>query len=207
MVRVTGFTQMPDHVIRMYVDDPTGKENNRSDNELRTRYPRAGVQLRIVLGRQMEEPVTLDVPVDEVPDHRQHHNDYRHLAVALQQQGEDERTLEIVELKEQEEQPVRCTLCYTAVEREGLEIEVQHHEEHRTLHQQPAYFVVQRRSPFLRTHFSITCVHKIQGDKYDKAHQKHDVQQVVKEINRVDIFYRHSCLLFSHSQKSMQRYK
>ena len=68
-----------------------------------------------IIGRYMEEEIALDITVDDIPDDRHEHDSKRHFAFALQQEGEDERTLEIMELKNEEEYPVRRILRHSAV--------------------------------------------------------------------------------------------
>ena len=174
---------MTNNVIRMDVDAPTCHKNNRSDDELRCLHPRRGVELRIILRGQMEEPVTLDITVDEVPRHGEQHDNQWHLTIPFQQEREDERALHVMELKQQKEHPIRSIHRHAVILRKGLEIEVQHYKEHRALHQQPAHFVVNRRTPFLGTHLTVTGIHKIKGHKYHQTYQEHNVQQVIKKLN------------------------
>ena len=117
-----------------------------------------------VFRRDMEQEITLNITVNQIPNHREEHNNYRHLALSLQQEGEDKRTLEIMEFKDQEENPIR-RLLYDRRQRRitpGLEVLVQHHKKYRAFHQQPAGFVVHGRTPFLCSHLAVSGIHKIQ---------------------------------------------
>ena len=58
MVRVTRFTQVTNHVIRMHIDDPTREEDDRTDDELRREHPTRCIQLRIILRSKVEQPIT-----------------------------------------------------------------------------------------------------------------------------------------------------
>ena len=60
MVRVTGFTQVADHMIGMHIDDPTGKEDERTDDETRIGEPSLRIKLGIIriTRRNMEQALT-----------------------------------------------------------------------------------------------------------------------------------------------------
>ena len=55
----------------------------------------------------MEEPFTLNIAVYDVPDDGEEHNDNRHLSFSLEQEREDKRALEVMELEDKEEYPIR----------------------------------------------------------------------------------------------------
>ena len=162
-------------MIGMHIDAPTGKEDDRTDDELRRCYPSCGIQMRIILRRKVEQPITLDITVNQVPRNRKQHDDHRHFALAFEQEREYERTLEIMEFKNQKECPIRSVHGDSSIQRKGLEIQIQDHQKYRALHEQPTYFVIDGRSPFLRTHLAVAGVHEIQRDENYQAHNKHDV--------------------------------
>jgi hypothetical protein len=110
-----------------------------------------------------------------------------------------------MELKNEEENPIRYILRDASVHVKRLEIEVHQDKEHRTFHEQPAYLVVDGGTPFIRTHLSIPRVHKIQGHEHNKTYQEHNVQQVIKEFNGVDIFHTISVLFLFFDRQTVRK--
>ena len=175
MVGIARLAQVADHVVGVQIDDESAQEDHCADDEPRITHP-IGV-IRRIHRCDVEQPVALHVAVNQVPRHRQAHDDHRHLTVATHQKWEDKRALEIMQLKNKEEQQVRYIAAhgrYTP--------QVQHGYKHRHLHQKPAYLVVDGRSPFLGTHLAVTGIYKIQCHKYNKSYQCHHKQEVVKEF-------------------------
>jgi hypothetical protein len=83
--------------------------------------------------------------------------------------------LEIVELEYEEENQIR-----------KLEFnfrhspEVEHHDKDRHLHEAPSHFVVDSRSPFLSTHFAITSIYEVEGNKHNQSYKKEDKEKIMK---------------------------
>ena len=92
-----------------------------------------------------------------------------------------------MELEDEEEYPIGGIHRDSVVHRERLEVLVEHHEEDGALHEQPAHLVVHTGAPLIRTHLAVAGIDEIEGYKHDEAYQKHDKQQVVKEINSMYI--------------------
>ena len=182
MIGVARLAQVADHVVGVQIDNESAQEDHCTDDEPWITHP-IGV-IRRIHRCDVEQPVALHVAVNQVPRHRQAHDDHRHLAVAAHQQREDKRALEIMQLKDQEEQQVRNIAAH------GRDSpQVQHGNKHRHLHQKPAYLVVDGRSPLLGAHLAVTGVNKIQRHKHDKANQSHYKQEVVKEFYRVQMIH------------------
>ena len=169
---------MTDHIIGVHIDDESCDEDHRTDDEPRVSYPRLAI--RAVHRCDVEQPVALYVAVDQVPRHRQTHDHNRHLTVAAHEHREDERALEVVHLKQQEEQQVRDLTAYRR-----YAPQVNHRDEHRHFHQKPADLVVDGRPPLLGTHLAVTGIHKVQRHEDHKSHQRHHEQEIVEEFNRV----------------------
>ena len=105
MVGIAGLAQVADDMIGVEIDDESAQEDHCTDDEPRITHP-IGV-IRRIHRCDVEQPVALHVAVNQVPRHRQAHDDYRHLAIATHQQREDKRALEIMQLKNKKEQQVR----------------------------------------------------------------------------------------------------
>jgi hypothetical protein len=110
----------------------------------------------------MEEPIALDIAIDQIPHHREKHDDQRHLTIALEQEREDEGTLEIVKLENQEEDQIWQLELHV---RNSPQIE--HYHKHRHLHETPTHLIINSGPPLVGTHLTITRIHKIQCHKHD----------------------------------------
>ena len=164
MLGVARLAQVAHNVVGTPIDGDASDEDDGADDELRGRQPVG----RVLVGKE-EDPVALNETVHEVEEHAHQHDGDRHLVFALQQQREDERTVEVVELK-QAEQHERYQFARTL----GRQAQEQHNEKHRALHQHPGHFVVDGGSPFAAHHFAVAGFHEIERDEYDQSDGRYD---------------------------------
>ena len=91
--------KIADHAVGVQVHDHPEQEQRSAEDELRRPEPGN----RVVVGRrEEEEPAALHDGVERVEQRPRDDDGNRHLALPLHQQRKDERSLEVVELKEDE---------------------------------------------------------------------------------------------------------
>ena len=96
-------TQVANDMVRMDIDVHPRDENHETRNELGCRQPIGAI---IVIRRNVEYPPALHQGIQHVECHAHDNDGKRHQALAAHQEREHERTLEVMQLKqEQEGQP------------------------------------------------------------------------------------------------------
>ena len=140
MAGVAGLAQVADDVVGMQVDAHSHEEEQEADEGVRLEQV---IQARSGLhAGEPEDASRLHHPVEHIEHDAHCHDAERHPAFSFHQEGEDEGTLQVVQLEEQEEKVLRhresrATLCPKD----------EHHDEYRGLHQHPAELVVDAGSP------------------------------------------------------------
>jgi hypothetical protein len=126
----------------------------------------------------------LHIAVYEIEDYAERHYDEGHLAVALHQQREDKRALEIVQLEHQEKDYIRQRKTHaTAAPHEN------HHKKHGALHEHPAHFVVDGRTPFVGNHLAVTGINEIKGHKNNNTYKRNHKDEKVELIHKQKNYY------------------
>ena len=89
--------QVANDVVAVQVDVHADKKQQHTDDKLRRGNPCGGVH---VVRRDEENPFALQIAVQCVENHAHQHDGNRHFAFTFQQEGENERALEIVQFEE-----------------------------------------------------------------------------------------------------------
>ena len=100
---VAGFAQVAYDVVGVHVDDHSGEEDGGAGDELRREEPLWGVGVGRQISGEAEEPAALHEGVEAVEECAHEDDGQGHAAFAAQQEGEDERAVEIVDFEEAEE--------------------------------------------------------------------------------------------------------
>ena len=170
---VARLAQVANDVVRMEVGDETKQPYANTDVDIRLAEPIC-VVVREIGRHDKEQPTALHQSVEGVECHSHQHNRYGHLRVATQQQWEDERALEVVDLDNREE--------YQWYQLGGHSAQVPkypHRHKYGCLHQYPRHFVWHGEAEFRVVEVAVTSLYKVQSDEYDQCRSRHHSQENV----------------------------
>ena len=170
---VAGAAEVADDVVGVQVDAHAGEEEQQSADGAGFEQVAPACVGRY--GGVPEEAAGLHHAVEQV-EHDAHQQDGDgHAATAFQQQGEDERALQVVELEQQEEQVGGHGESHAAA---GPEDE--HRDEHGGFHQHPAQAVVDRRAPLGGAEDAVAGADEVEGDEDGERHGGHRPEEDVE---------------------------
>ena len=172
MACVARIAQVANDVVAIEIYRKSGCKDCQSGDELRGEEPIGGVH---ILGSYIENPAALHQRVEQIESDTRQDYGKRHSAFSLDKQREDERTLEIVQLKHCKEDERHHGSASVRIPPQQT-----HSDEHRSLHKHPAELVVHRWSPPFGVHNAISGIDEVQCYIHHYCHCHHHGKQRVE---------------------------